>query len=159
MLNKVTEKWKITGLLNGLDEEMSHKVAIGLENEARWLIDENNQEYNELLIPLTKLLLAKIEPAALEVAELPAFLSKNGTAHVVMTLNYTTKISSNDLKNPTPERIEELAASLYKELLIYKGDQTTICLYTPIMLGSINETTFGMRFRGEFFGKKIQETK
>lgn len=152
--NKLTDKWRGTGLLEGLTDYQQDTIARGLENQAHLMLQSERQDL-DLLMPLARAVVLKVMDSLVTV-DLPAFVIANydfeGRVETaaVASWRYGVSVTAEELKAPTPGLVERLSTDMAQSLLTQKGDKTTIYLYTPALLFEIWNGSYSLTYRATF---------
>lgn len=152
--NKITNKWRETGLLEGLSDAQQATVAQGLENQAGWMLHSKMQNL-DLLMPLARAVMLKVLDNLVTV-NLPAFVIQHHDYEghtdpaVVAVWRYGVGIEAKDLKNPTPALVERLASDMAQSILLQKGANSKIYLYMPVLLLQQSNSYYSLAYRATF---------
>jgi hypothetical protein len=148
------EKWSKAGYLFGWTESEKANAAICLENQAQWLLinDETGVEHALVLKAVAEIL--RVLRGVYEATDLPAFIGKDNNAHVVMTTRLNNKCAhffQGLVQCPSEENINVFANAVAAEYLLAAPDRllylyTPLCVY-PLVPNDSNQK-FGLSYRG-----------
>lgn len=155
---KKLNKWKLTGLLEGLEDKEARKMAGLLENTAIWLLkleDETElRNVSAVVLPIVRRVFQDLD---YDVVPTPAYLHEDGSPKVVQIQDTGVKMripAEQDLTGHIDAEIEEcqrVAAELRQFLQEKLDNGYDIVAYTPFIYDKTNAPgERSILFRGNF---------
>lgn len=153
----VVTKWQATGLLETLEKSKAEKMAMLLENEARWLIRADKavqQAYTSIAIPLVRRIFADFD---YDVTITPAYIGHDGQARTAEVYDPKCSIYSlahSDLTGNMIDAEYEIVTEAADKIISFLKEKTKnhkMVLYIPIVLTPVDNTGHSsVLIRGNF---------
>jgi len=153
----IVAKWQASGLLEGLEKTKAEKMAMLLDNEARWLIrtDENIQKaYTNVALPLVRRIFAEFD---YDVTITPAYIGNDNQARTVEVFDTKCSIYSlaqSDLTGNLIDAEYEIIVEAANKIISFLKEKTKnrkMVLYIPIVLTPVNASGYSsILIRGNF---------